>query len=254
MTQPKATEAEPDAPTKSKGRTFQGLPDTSDMTRDQMIARLAADGLLGNACTFASFGAPTFGELSLTDCTAALKETAHGLNGGDMSAAVTMLAAQALALNAIFGELARVGKANIFKAPEFADRYLRLAFKAQGQSRATLETLAAIKNPPVVFARQANINNGGQQQVNNGPAPADADQYAQARGREGFVKHSAHGTERSAQAPASARRGKTVSVPNELLEDRTHGSPTMDTRATAGAGRTNQGLEPVGAVNRAAKP
>jgi hypothetical protein len=32
----------------------------------------------------------------------------------------------------------------------------------------TLETLATIKNPPVVYARQANINNGGQQQVNNG--------------------------------------------------------------------------------------
>jgi len=44
----------------------------------------------------------------------------------------------------------------------------------------TLETLATIKNPPVVFARQANVNNGGQQ-VNNGaaadPAPA---QMAQA--------------------------------------------------------------------------
>jgi len=52
------------------------------------------------------------------------------------------------------------------------ETYLRLALKAQAQSRATLETLAAIKNPPVVFARQANINHGGQQQVNNGTAPA----------------------------------------------------------------------------------
>jgi hypothetical protein len=50
---------------------------------------------------------------------------------------------------------------------------MRLALRAQGQCRATLETLAAIKNPPVVFARQANINNGGQQQVNNAPAPTD---------------------------------------------------------------------------------
>ena len=38
----------------------------------------------------------------------------------------------------------------------------------------TLETLATIKNPPVVFARQANINNGGQQQVNNGAQPMDS--------------------------------------------------------------------------------
>jgi len=54
---------------------------------------------------------------------------------------------------------------------EAADKYLRLALKAQGQCRATLETLAAIKNPPVVFARQANIAHGPQQ-VNNGPPPA----------------------------------------------------------------------------------
>lgn len=43
---------------------------------------------------------------------------------------------------------------------------LRLALKAQTQCRATLETLAAIKNPPVIFAKQANIANG-QQQINN---------------------------------------------------------------------------------------
>lgn len=100
------------------------------------------------------------------------------------------------------------------------------ALKAQGQCRATLETLAAIKNPPVVFARQANINAGGQQQVNNGPMP---------------------------NSPrASARPGETASAPNELLEDATHGSAQLDIRATAAAGRTNQGMEPVGAFNRAA--
>jgi hypothetical protein len=47
---------------------------------------------------------------------------------------------------------------------------MRLALKAQGQCRATLETLAAIKNPPVVFAKQRNISHG-HQQVNNGAAP-----------------------------------------------------------------------------------
>jgi len=45
--------------------------------------------------------------------------------------------------------------------PEAFERYMTLSLKAQGQALATLETLAAIKCPPVVFARQANINNGG---------------------------------------------------------------------------------------------
>ena len=54
------------------------------------------------------------------------------------------------------------------------------ALKAQSQCRATLETLAAIKNPaPVAFVRQANIAHGPQQ-VNNGPQPA-ADGVSRAR-------------------------------------------------------------------------
>jgi hypothetical protein len=40
------------------------------------------------------------------------------------------------------------------------EAHARLALKAQSQCRATIETLAAIKNPPVVVARQANIAQG----------------------------------------------------------------------------------------------
>jgi hypothetical protein len=43
---------------------------------------------------------------------------------------------------------------------------MQMVLKAQSQCRATLKTLATIKNPPVVFARQANIAQGPQQ-VNN---------------------------------------------------------------------------------------
>ena len=43
---------------------------------------------------------------------------------------------------------------------------MKLALKAQSQARATLETLSNIKNPPVVYARQANISHG-HHQVNN---------------------------------------------------------------------------------------
>ena len=226
------TPAPTPASAKPKGRTLETPPDAPGRTHDQFMAQVAADGIVGNARSLVSFGEATFGELSLSDCAMVLKVTAQSLNSGDLTAAVTMLAAQAVALNAMFGELARVGQANMFKAPDYADRYLRLAFKAQGQSRATLETLAAIKNPPVLFARQANINNGGQQQVNNGPAPRPTD---------------------SPHARPPVRPGETVSRSNELLEDRTHGSPQLDNRATAAAGRENQDLEPLGAVHRPAK-
>jgi len=49
--------------------------------------------------------------------------------------------------------------------------HMRLALEAQNQCRMTLETLATIKNPPTVFARQANIAHRPQQ-VNNAMMPA----------------------------------------------------------------------------------
>jgi hypothetical protein len=90
---------------------------------------------------------------------------------GDMRSAEAMLYGQAHALQAIFMNLARRAASQEYLKQWEA--YLRMAMKAQNQCRMTLETLATIKNPPVVFARQANINNGGQQQVNNG-AQAEA--------------------------------------------------------------------------------
>jgi hypothetical protein len=91
---------------------------------------------------------------------------------GDMKRAEAMLFAQAHALQAIFMNLAR--RATSQEYLKQWEAYLRMAMKAQNQCRMTLETLATIKNPPVVIARQANINNGGQQQVNNGSVAANA--------------------------------------------------------------------------------
>jgi hypothetical protein len=51
------------------------------------------------------------------------------------------------------------------------ESFLRLAYKAQSQCRATLQRLSDIKNPSVVYAKQANITHGNQQ-INNGvPGP-----------------------------------------------------------------------------------
>ena len=91
-----------------------------------------------------------------------------GVRAGDLAGAERMLAAQApRTLDAIFNEMARRAALNMGQHIEAMDVYMRLALKAQSQARATLETLATIKNPPVVIARQANVTTGPQQ-VNNG--------------------------------------------------------------------------------------
>jgi hypothetical protein len=103
---------------------------------------------------------------------------------------------------------------------------MRMAMKAQNQCRMTLETLATIKNPPVVFAKQANINNGGQQQVNNGAGPPQAGQV-------------------------HAHAAKSQAAPTELLE--ASDVQWLDTGATSATGGTDPILAPVGALNRPTK-
>jgi hypothetical protein len=117
---------------------------------------------------------------------------------------------------ALTGECRRVFHAlNMGEYIEASEKYMRLALKAQAQCRATIETIATLKNPPVVFARQANIS-AGPQQVNNGPAT---------------------------RAEVSSNR------PNELLEQ-SH-EPRMDPGAPRQAGSSDPALVPVEASHRA---
>jgi hypothetical protein len=91
------------------------------------------------------------------------------VNNGNMKRPEAMLLAQAHTLDELFNNLAR--RAHRQEGIAMIDPYLRLALKAQAQCRATLETLSNIKNPPIVYAKQANFANG-HQQVNNGVSPS----------------------------------------------------------------------------------
>ncbi|MBD2222704.1 hypothetical protein H6G33_37935 [Calothrix sp. FACHB-1219] len=196
-------------------------------TLDRANADLATQGLVTNAGLVTTFSRWELSELSLTDIVASLKESGMAVNNGDLKGAEQMLNAQAVSLNSIFAELARRCALNLGEHMDAMERYMRLALKAQGQCRATLETLAAIKNPPVVFARQANISNGPQQ-VNNGLL---ADSRSNTR------------------APAQAC-GEIENPQTKLLEGTQHGGPDLDRGAAGAAARGHQTLETVGAVHR----
>lgn len=102
---------------------------------------------------------------------AELGKQAEAVSGGDLRRAEAMLLSQAHSLDAIFGNLARRAASNFGEYLNAAETYMRLALRAQSQCRATLETLALIKNPaPVAFVRQTNI--GQAVQVNNAPGAA----------------------------------------------------------------------------------
>ena len=139
-------------------------------SQNAVLAETAVVGLASNAITTVRLSPQTFGPLDLTACLNALPESAGRVNRGDLGSAEAMLSAQAVTLNAMFTALVdRALKADFVEAYE---RNIRYGLRAQAQCRATLETLAAIKNPPMVFARQANIANGPQQVNNTAQVPA----------------------------------------------------------------------------------
>ena len=110
------------------------------------------------------------GQADLPELVTDLQSKFDVMHAGDLTSLESMLYGQAIALQTIFTSLARRSAANAGEYIDAADKYMRLALKAQAQCRSTLETLAEIKNPrPISFVKQANIANGPQQ-VNNGQA------------------------------------------------------------------------------------
>lgn len=115
-------------------------------------------------------------EESFSEFIDVFRERIRGVVQGEMAYPEAMLASQATTLNALFISLAHRAGRNMGVNMEAAERYMRLALKAQSQSRTTIEAIAEIKNPrQVAFVRQANIA-AGNQQVNNGVAPARAEE------------------------------------------------------------------------------
>ena len=147
-----------------------------------------------------------------------LRDQASAVNRGDLSQAEAMLMNQATALQSLFARLAERGM-GCDHAPAF-EANMRMALRAQSQCRANLETLAAIKNPPVIYAKQANVTTGPQQ-INNGTA-----------------------------APSQAREIKSE---QSQLSGGSH-ELLPNTRTSGDASRVNPALETLGEINRAEVP
>ena len=208
--------------TKAKAPAKKRSPSDSETTAQSAenkaasTARMVTSPTVRGAVTAQAFS-KTFGETDLAALIEVLADQNKSARNGDLARAENMLMTQAHTLDAIFNELARRAASNMGEYMNAMDRYLRLALKAQSQCRATLETLVTIKNPPVIYAKQANIANGPQQ-VNNGSPPAHAG-------------------------------GETSIEPNKLLEHE-HGQ-RLDTGTTGTAIGADKELETVGAIDRA---
>lgn len=198
-----------------KTKAVAKLPAMTDKEKIEHRAEVTLRPSANAAAVVAEY-AKAFGEQDVQALIEQLRPHMNDVNDGNLQHCEAMLVGQAHALQSIFVSLAR--RAVNQEYLKQYETYLRLALKAQNQSRMTLETLAAIKNPPVVFAKQANINQGnGNQQVNNGNPPA---------------------------MPNNPHAGKNMNQQNELLEVQ-HGSEAVDTRTTGAASGKDKAMATV---------
>lgn len=139
-------------------------------------ASMALSPLYQHATLAGRFVPPALGfkePINLMDCCREISAVIDKVKSGDLAKIEEMLIAQAVSLNGLYVNL-------VTRSTQFTNQhsegiaatetFLRLAYKAQAQSRANLEALIELKLPrPIAFVNQANI--AGQQQINNGLVP-----------------------------------------------------------------------------------
>ena len=176
------------------------------------LAEIKLSSNVLNTLTTEAFTKPALGEIDFTEAVAVMKEKSEKIIAGDLSELESTLAEQVVPLNAIFNTLAK--RAETCEYLNQVEANLRLALKAQAQCARTVEVLTAMKNPPIVFAKQANIAHG-HQQINNNQSPTHA--------------------------------GKTIKSSNELLSEADNAP--LDTRRTLETIKVNQELAAVETVD-----
>lgn len=194
---------------KNNSRNDIFINEDPNKTRNQQLADLQLGGIMSSTQVILTYN--TNEQLKGTQALISLKNKAEKVISGNTEDMETILISQAVALDAIFTRLSLRAHNNFGQYMKAAETYLRLALKAQSQCRATLETLAEIKNPrPYIQNNRAEY-----QQVNNG-----ADNNSKTNTR------------------THAHTEKSFST-NELLEDKTHEQEWLDTRAPTEAIRSD---------------
>ncbi len=138
--------------------------EVSDERLAEIIAEINIDPMISAGSVVKAYSSG-MGDVTVPGLSKLLQKKAKGITQENkLASCEEMLIGQAQALQSIFSTLSK--SAIKQERMKHFETYLRFALKAQSQCRATIETLANIKNPPVVYAKQANISQG-HQQINN---------------------------------------------------------------------------------------
>ena len=145
---------------------------SSGMTPSQITATLTTKSV-NTAFTLKKF-ANVENSIEVSDFILELQKAGNEVVKGDLGRLERMLSSQAIVLDTIFNSLAlKAAGAEYIKNYEV---FMRLALKAQAQSRNTVEALAMLKHPQPYI--QTNIGQVGHNQINHLQASAENSQPA----------------------------------------------------------------------------
>jgi hypothetical protein len=170
------------------------------------LARITLDPQTRNAALAMSFGSQMFGDQlkpEIAETSAVLAEEIQRALEGDLSLASRIHTSQAISLDALFTEMARRSGNNMGQYPDAADRYMRLALKAQAACRSSLEALARLHQPREQIVKHVHVSEGGQAVV--------ADHFHQ---NSGGLKNGK--TIKQSDATSSPRAGAALPSPDPL--------------------------------------
>ncbi len=191
------------------------VKDQKGKSKERKVAEVLLSPTTLNTFTIEKFISSFTGKVDLTEAVEVMNEKSEKIIAGDLSELESTLIAQVVSLNTIFNTLARQSAHSMGNNLQTLEVYMRLALKAQAQCARTIEVLATIKNPPIVYVKQANIAHG-HQQINNHIEP-------------------------------TTHAGKTVNFLNELLSEANHA--TLDIRGKIETSSADQELATVETLN-----
>jgi hypothetical protein len=143
------------APASAQSKLNQVLiPIDTTKSEAQLFAEASLSPTVLNSGTAKNFTRYLVGKSELSETITAMSEKVSRVNAGDLTELEATLTAQSVFLDAIFNELAR--KAICSDTMSKLEIYMRLSLKAQSQCARAIKVLAAMKNPPIVYAKHAN--------------------------------------------------------------------------------------------------
>lgn len=182
----------------------------ADVMSRMLVHPYLRHGVVASGLSNSAFG-KVAGNPQFDDFSKVIKERAVEVQKGELTMATELLTAQALSLDAMMTELMRRSTINFGDYPLAAERYARLAFKAQSNCRATLEALAKLHRPREQTVRHVHVNEGGQAVV--------TDNFHHHRGgieneQSGGQPHTTRTAGQSAALPSPDPLGNGVPIPS----------------------------------------